>query len=303
MLTSREKNLPSEKIDRAKILYGFLKNYNSLNTQLAYKEDLGQFLKFLLHQFKITEFRIEHAHCVAFKNYLIERKYSHSSINRKLASVSAYIEYLMIEGLRSENPFRRIRRFKEDSIGKTVAIPVPELMDAVSRIDRTTLTGKFRYALLSVFFNTGIRVSALCNLRLGNLSIDENGVFIRALDKGDKDFKVYLSEQTMLALKDYLRGREEKFGELSREAYLFQSFSKNAATGLHRTSVNYIFESVFENLSVFGVSPHSARATFITEVIKREGLSNAQARANHSSPITTQKYNRHIESVKPFRII
>ena len=90
---------------RNKLLFGFIKNYNSKNTQESYIRDLKKFLKFLFDKFQITEFRAEHAHVVAYKDLLIGEEYGKSSINRMIASASAYFDYLYQEGHRKDNPF------------------------------------------------------------------------------------------------------------------------------------------------------------------------------------------------------
>lgn len=280
---------------RSKLLYGFLRNYNSRATQESYRSDLELFLKFLLKQFQKTEFSFDHAHAVAYKEYLLEKKYNTNSVNRKLASASAFIDYLVVEGVREKNPFARIRRFPRVNVGKTPAISIEELKKALELIDSKKITGKMRLALLMVLFNTGMRVSEVCSLKLSSLQSDEVGVSLTFKIKGGLTHKTYLPIRTIKILREYLLEREELCGDLDKGDFLFVSFSNNSAMRLSRSSVNYIFKQVFKE-SANNIYPHVSRATFITEVIKKHGISSAQKRVGHRDPRTTNIYDKGSES-------
>lgn len=286
-----ENNIEKFTERRSKLLYGFLKNYNSRATQESYRADLELFLKFLLKQFQKTEFSLDHAHAVAYKNYLIESGFNQNTINRRIASASAYLEYLVQEGVREKNPFLRVKRFPKINVGKTQAIEMEYLKNSLSKINRDNLTGLMRYALLLTLFNTGIRVSELCNLKLSSLERDELGILIKVKIKGGKFHKVYLPRETVNSIYEYLSARSERFGDLSSVDFLFVSFSNNCSRKLHRSSVNYIFKQVFKE-STKKLYPHSSRATFVTEVIKEEGVSSAQKRVGHLDPRTTSIYDK-----------
>lgn len=291
-----EKNKTHEiqkfKEKRSKLLYGFLRNYNSKATQESYRTDLELFLKFLLKQFQKTEFSFDHAHAVAYKDYLLEKNYNINSINRKLASASAFIEYLVLEGMRDKNPFNRVKRFPRVNIGKTQAINIEELKGYLTQIDRDSIIGKMRYALLMTLFNTGMRVSEVCSLKLNSIQSDENGIFLSFQIKGGFWHKSYLSDELVRSIREYLNEREKLTGNLRRDEFLFVSFSNCGSSKLHRSSVNYIFKMTFKE-SAKKLHPHVSRATFITEVIKKSGVSSAQKRVGHSDPRTTSVYDKN----------
>jgi len=97
----RSSNLPGTISirERNKIYYGFLNNYSSEHTRLAYKKDLSHFLKWLFEAFeqKVSEFDVDHDHIVAYKEHLMslvsartDASFSHRTINRKLACLGAF---------------------------------------------------------------------------------------------------------------------------------------------------------------------------------------------------------------------
>jgi len=70
----RSSNLPGTISirERNKIYYGFLNNYSSEHTRLAYKKDLSHFLNWLFSSFEnLSEFDIDHDHIVAYKEHLM----------------------------------------------------------------------------------------------------------------------------------------------------------------------------------------------------------------------------------------
>ncbi len=84
--------------ERNKIYFGFLNNYSSTHTRLAYKKDLSHFLNWLFESFKnLSEFDVDHDHIVAYKEHLMNQvgertgvSYSRRTINRKLACLGAF---------------------------------------------------------------------------------------------------------------------------------------------------------------------------------------------------------------------
>ena len=92
--------------ERIKIYYKLLYNYPSPNTRRVYLKELKKFYGFLKMRFTdISEFKIELAHVVAYKNELLtiggERKdkLSQNSINRSFACLQTFYEYLLDQKL------------------------------------------------------------------------------------------------------------------------------------------------------------------------------------------------------------
>jgi len=299
LITENQRALTApKKTTRTKLLVGFLGNYNSANTRSAYKLDLEEFFEFLKDQFhrekiQINEVNVEHAHLVVFKESLKRKQYSHSTINRKIAACSTYIEYLCEENLRRDNPFQRVKRFQGIEPGKTPSLSKEELIVAISKLDNSRPGDVLAYAICQTMFTTGIRVSGLCDLKLKDINNDRDGVYVSFISKGGKIEKSYLPSKAIMAIKKYLKLRTDLKGELLKEDYLFVSFANGAAKRLHRSSVNKMFDRIFKQLEELGISPHSARAYFITEVIKKRGIREAQERGHHSRIETTTIYDRN----------
>ncbi len=180
--------------DRNKIYYGFIHNFTSENTRKNYFKDLQMFLQFLREHFPRTiETRAEHAHIVAFKEYLVglegERKKgrSHRSVNRTLACLFSFYEYLEDLGLVRENPVRKVRRFKVSHAVSTLDLTDEQVRLMLESVDRKEFSGKLHFALLKVLFSTGMRHSELTHLKFSNLEMQNGMIILRYLSKGAKE--------------------------------------------------------------------------------------------------------------------
>ncbi|EPT6434287.1 tyrosine-type recombinase/integrase, partial [Escherichia coli] len=61
------------------------------------------------------------------------------------------------------------------------------------------------YCIFVLFLNCGMRLSELCNIKLKDIKEDT----ITIIGKGDKERTVYLNEECIKAINNYLKDRKE----------------------------------------------------------------------------------------------
>ena len=71
--------------------------------------------------------------------------------------------------------------------------------------DRRTLQGKRDYAILLTLLTTGLRKAEICNLKVGDLKTYRNQAVVDVIGKGKKFRRIPLKNETLLAIKDYLK--------------------------------------------------------------------------------------------------
>ena len=268
----------------------------SKNTLMSYKNDLQQFRKFL----NLNE--IETLEEDKIKNYLnfLAKNYSTSSHCRKLSSLKNFFIFLEEKKMIKHNFFDSIEfpKFKrtipkilsEDQIKKIINLSYNDSTDKGVRLS----------LMLEMLYATGIRISELVSLKLGDISEDYS--FIIILNKGRKERIVPLISKVQNLLKKYLnilKGNKTK----SIKNYLFPSNSKSG----HITRVRF-----FQILQKIGskalidkelLSPHKVRHSFATHLLNRGvDLRLIQESLGHKDISTTQIYT-HIQTKKLRKIL
>lgn len=285
--------------DRNKIYYGFIHNFSSEHTRDAYTRDLRMFLKFLQDVFKgMPEVKVEHSHMVAFKDFLLKEQYSPRSVNRILATLWSFYDYLMDMDLIEKNPVARVKRFSIEKIVKTQDLKDDEVVSLLGVIDTTSGSGKMHKAVLTLFFTTGMRHREVSHLQFKNLDEENGFTVIRYWAKGAKEMVTPLNPKVELALGEYLRWCEEEGYPMGPEDYIFRP-TRNALTGelnkpLDPKSLNYIIKRYAKKVGVTGkITIHSARSTVIGMLLdKGHALERVADFVGHKDISMTRAYNK-----------
>lgn len=115
-------------------------------------------------------------------------------------------------------------------------------------------------ALIDFLYSTGVRVSELVALNIGDVNLDTLDVIVKG--KGNKERQVYLTRTARLHLKQYLGKRED-----NNEA-LFVS-DRSPHNRLTVAGVQNILRGIGLRAGVDNTHPHRFRRTMATNVLKK----------------------------------
>lgn len=175
---------------------------------------------------------------------------------------------------------------KEQTIPRTFT--GVEISKILNSFDRNEFFGLRNYAIMAVFFSTGIRKNELLNLTVQDVNITTDWLRI-ASGKGNKERFVPIGRTLRKTLLEYLRRREEFLQGISC-LWLFPSRNKGKLTS---SGINVIFQRLKKDLKLGGekVSCHSWRHTFAKTFLMNGGdLISLQAILGHSDIQTTRGY-------------
>ena len=297
---------------RNKIYYGFINNYSSESTRKAYKRELGVFLRFLAEKCDgISEFKVEHSHIVAYKNHLIShggesgRPLSQASINRSMASLYAFYEYLIDLKFIEFNPGHRVKRFKLSKEVKTIDLSDDEAQKLLEVISTNSLSGLLHKAVLTLLFTTGMREGEMANLKIRNLCYIGKTLSLKYMAKGNKEMTTALNPKAIDAIGNYLKACEEKGISLTEEDFLFRpTFNPHSPGHIHKKldgkAMNYMIRKYALIIGVKGnVRFHSGRATVIGKLLD-QGLSIERVAefVGHSHIETTKSYKKRKSKIE-----
>jgi integrase/recombinase XerC len=221
-----------------------------------------------------------------FLAYLYGQNYTKSTTARKLATLRSFYKFLIRRGRVSLNPLSTIRTPKQDKrLPKCLDLEqVQKLLEAPGDADVLSARDK---AMLEVLYSSGIRVSELVDLEMGDLDLQEGVLRVRG--KGRKDRLTPIGSQAIKALHRYF---ELRTGPKSPEADMPRVFLNKHGDPLSTRSVRRKLDKYLLMAGLDpGISPHTLRHSFATHLLNNGAdLRSVQELLGHQSLSTTQIY-------------
>ncbi|MEZ4530533.1 MAG: tyrosine-type recombinase/integrase [Thermomicrobiales bacterium] len=253
----------------------------SPKTVLAYSTDLQQFLGWVVENDATVETvaDIQRVHIIDFLASLSERKLTGVSRARKLAAIREYCRYLVNMDLLEKSPATGVDTPKIEHNGKAWLRP-----DEYSRMLSLAAGNPRDYCILTVFLQTGIRVSELCNLRINDIDLKAKQLSVRS-GKGMNARQISLETKGIKALKTWLQLRPS-----ASHDHIFTNERDGGA--ITERGVRMLVTKYRENAGITKqASCHALRHTFAT-VKASKGVSPYQLQRllGHSKLDTTMVY-------------
>jgi integrase/recombinase XerC len=273
----------------------FEKRY-SLHTIRAYEDDLISFFDYLEIQFGPTSLsNISAALVRSWLASLKDANLNSKSITRKISTLKSFFKYNIREGNIAQSPMVNIVSPK---LNKRLPSFVEE--KDVKRLFtendfETSWKGITEEIILKVFYNTGMRLSELVNLKESQVNASSNT--IKVLGKGNKERVIPVSAELIKGLREYIRLKKKDFEKPDHE-YLFITEKGR------RVYQKYVYRLVNEQLKNYTTiekkSPHILRHSFATHLMNNGADLNAvKELLGHSSLASTQVYTHNtIEKLK-----
>ena len=255
----------------------------SPHTLAAYGSDLAQLLSFAVAE-KGEEVSADEVDHLLLRRYLAgkAKDTKKSSIGRKLAAIRSFFRYLVRRGILARNPAELIATpKKEQRLPFHLDIDqATTLMEAPGGEQKYALRDR---ALLELLYSSGLRVSELTGLNIGELDLATG--MVRVTGKGGKERIVPVGSRALEAVREYLEQREDHpvNGAL---------FLNTRGERINRRSVARVVDTHVMRIAAFKrISPHTLRHTFATHMLEGGAdLRAIQELLGHASLSTTQKY-------------
>jgi integrase/recombinase XerC len=229
-----------------------------------------------------------------FLAYLYGQNYTKSTTARKLATLRSFYKYLIRRGQLSVNPLSTIRTPKQEKrLPKCLDLEqVQKLLDAPGDGDILSSRDK---AMLEVLYSSGIRVSELVELEMGDIDLQEGVLRVRG--KGRKDRLTPIGSQAIKALQRYFEMRCGDARIAQQPGAQVKVFLNKHGEPLSTRSVRRKLDKYLVQAGLDpGISPHTLRHSFATHLLNNGAdLRSVQELLGHQSLSTTQIYT-HLTS-------
>src|SRR5947207_2499037 len=182
----------------------------SAHTARAYASDLSQFLDHVSATLGVPrpKLKAEHLDRLALRAFMADlhkRGLTRASAARKLAAARTFLRYLRREGFIDDDPGALVPTPKRD-VRMPVHLSEDEMDRLVTAPSADDPLGRRDHAILELFYASGLRLSELVGLDVGDVNLSAQ--MVRTLGKGGKQRLVPFNRSTTKAVREYLKDRD-----------------------------------------------------------------------------------------------
>jgi len=309
-------NVPTCNDDFGSLIKYFFREYLpthkgvSVNTIKSYRDTFKLFLSWILKNKQCKSIdvgKIKPMDILNFLKFLEEsRLNSAQTRNVRLAAIKVFFSMCYVKRATDKRELEAIlfipmKRFNKPLID---FFDHDDVLRVFSAVDRSNLAGVRDYLILNLLYDTGMRASEICGLRIQNFdSINET---LEILGKGNRWRKIRIWPRTNQLLIDYVNNWRSVPKHLYKD-HLLISHRREALTrfGIHKICGKYLKKAkIKKQLSnTKRSSAHSWRHTAAVNML-RMGLSiqEIKVRLGHANSDTTAKYLNLDLSIKRERV-
>ncbi len=209
-----------------------------------------------------------------------KRQATSTTVNGYFRALRTFFNWLEREELIIENPFKNLKPPKIDK--KVIQALSPTEIDRLFKVcSRKSMLDVRNKAILSVFLDTGLRISELANLTLDDVNMDNASLFIRH-GKGGKQRVVRIGVKAQKALWKYIT--------LYRRGISNRLFLNRSGGAMSLFGMKILIKRLGDKAKV-KVHPHQLRHTFAISFLRAGGdVFSLQYLLGHSTLSMTQRY-------------
>jgi integrase/recombinase XerC len=268
----------------------------SQHTIVSYQTDLISFNNYIIMQYGETQLSsLSHIYIRTWLASLKDEGLSERSINRKISSLKSFFKYNLKRGVITQNPMGKVIAPKNQK-RLPVFIRDKEINTLLKRVEfPDNWSGKTERLLLNVFYDTGMRLSELINLKISQVNFANHS--LKVLGKGNKERIIPISPELAASIKAYTNDSDTYYPDFPKDFLLHDEKGKQLRPRKVYTIVNKYLSLV---TTAEKRSPHILRHSFATHMMNNGADLNAvKELLGHTSLAATQVYTHNtIEKLK-----
>ncbi|HEX2856759.1 MAG TPA: tyrosine recombinase XerC [Propionibacteriaceae bacterium] len=266
-----------------------LERHNSVNTVRAYVGDLTDLFGYTgglgrdLQEITLRDLR-------GWLAAMQARGVATATLQRRAGAARVFFAWLLDQGMIGRDPAAELRspRVHRRLPRSLSSRETSEMMAAaIARAgEAEDAEGPRNVAILEMLYGSGLRVSELCGLDVGD--VDTVTAVVRVLGKGDKERSVPVSGPAVVAVERWLERRSEWAGAGSGHALFLGRRGARIDPRIVRRVVHEAVQSVPDAPDQ---GPHGLRHAMATHLLEGGAdLRSVQEMLGHASLATTQIY-------------
>ena len=269
-----------------KLFLDFLQNSKKLsdNTLQSYRRDITQYEDYI-NKSKLDYLKIQNEDIKSYLNGLKEIGKKTSTISRNLATIRSFYQYLVRTKKVKEDPTVGVQSPKIEKRVPSILTSeeVELLLDQPKDVD---LKGTRDKAMLEFAYATGMKVTEIIDLNIGDVNLKENTVTCKS---GRKTRTIPLGALAEDALKEYIEEARPILIKSEEDKALFVNMNGSRLTrqGFWKIVKYYKEQANIDK----DITPHVLRHSFATHLLQNGAdLKAIQTMLGHSDISSTQVY-------------
>ncbi len=258
---------------------------SSANTQLSYQRDLKKFRAFCEERGITSVKNLSGKDLDAYIDVMGEEQFKPATVSRNIASIKAWVHFLMDEGVLKEDITRKLKVPKIEK-------KVPEIMtmnEVVTLLEQPVGDSPKEIrdkAMLELLYATGIRVTELISLKMEDLNLQMNYIIC---NDGNKERMIPFGPKARMALIRYMESARDEMLEDAQSHILFVNCSGKA---MSRQGFWKLIKYYAKKAGIIAdITPHTLRHSFAAHLVENGAdLRSVQEMLGHSDISTTQIY-------------
>lgn len=258
----------------------------SSHTVSSYRCDLRQF-KDYLKSIKVNSWEeLSRDNLLSYIYFLQKKKRAPATVARQVATIKSFCRFLQEEGMMSNNPAATL---DTPRVGRRLprVLSLGEVDDLLNCPPLGGEIGLRDRAMLELLYATGLRVSELLSLNVGDVNLEEG--YLRCLGKRSRERMVPISRLACEFVSEYLQKVRGRLTRGREEQALFVNHRGRRMTrqGFWKIIKRYAREAGIDK----PIAPHILRHSFATHLLENGAdLRSVQEMLGHASIATTQIY-------------
>lgn len=268
----------------------------SPHTVLAYRTDLVHFVAFLEQTYEMKPEEAKYIHIRDYMVRLMEEHIGANSIGRKMSSLRSFYKFLHKRKIILSSPMSMV---KAPKVPERLPVFVDDekldyLLDSGEFFDDTFPSVRDKM-VIEVLFGTGMRLSELLGLKVGDIDFYEETV--RVLGKRKKERIIPVTKQLVAQLKAYIELKSlQNFNNKTEDLFVTDKGATVYPLFIYKIVNSYLTYVSTQDKK----SPHVLRHSYATSLLNRGADLNAiKELLGHASLAATQVYTHNsIERLK-----
>ena len=257
----------------------------SHNTEISNERDLRKAALYFAGQQIEDLSQVTATNLNSYMLYLEKEHMSPATVSRSIAALRSFFQYLVKERKLEKDPSGQLKPPKVEKKAPAI-LTVEEVELLMRQPDMETAKGIRDRAMLELLYATGIRVSELIHLKLGDVNLRMSYI---TCTEHEKERIIPFGETAGKAVRTYLDRSRTSLLKGKESEYLFTNCS---GTEMSRQGFWKVLKGYAADAGITAdITPHTLRHSFATHLIQNGAdLKSVQEMLGHSDISTTQMY-------------